>query len=245
MRKNLVGVILSLGLIFTPIIANAKSSCSYSEQAELNNIAANVKANYEATEVFAEKAVNPDIEGAPEVDVYKKILKISILNIIDDIYVKVTNSKTNEEKTYRVSDTTDGVITFNHEDIDSISTYKIDIYANKYSCAGELIRTFDFIAPQYNFYSQLEACSTYPEYYYCQEFIPTDNISYDSFLNNVEKMKEKNEEEKQKEEEGLFGKVKEFYKKNKIAIDIAGCIIVVGGITATVILIKKRRGRVL
>lgn len=242
-----MGVILALGILTTPIIVNAESSCSYKEQAELNNIAANVKANYEAIDVVVGRGINPDSESTEEFDVYGRALKINILNITDDVYVKIKNNDTNEERTYYKKDTTDGVVSFNKEDVDSVTSYKIEVYANKYSCTGDLVRTFDFVTPQYNFFSELEICNTYPEYYYCQEFITSDNISYDSFINNMEKLKEETKEQEKKKEEkkGLLTKIKEFYKKNKIAIDIAGCIIVVGGITATVILIKKRRGRVL
>ena len=49
----------------------------------------------------------------------------------------------------------------------------------------------------------------------------------------------------EQEEKGFFAKIKNFYKENKVTINILGSIVVVGGVVTTVILIKKRRSRVL
>lgn len=247
MKKRLMGAVLGFALLCLPNIVIAANSCSYSEQAELNEIAANVKTNYEVIDIFKGKSTNPDAYNQPEIDVYVKGLKVNILNITDDIYISVTNNSTNEVRNYTSSDAINGIITFEHADVEQMYTYKIDIYANKYSCSGELIRTYDFVTPLYNFYSGLEICSTYPDFYYCQEFLATENnISYDEFLGRIEELREEEPEEEKKEKEKSFGeKIKEFYKNNEITILIIGGIIVVGGITTTVILVKKRRSRVL
>lgn len=246
MKKRLMGAVLGLALLCVPNIVIAASSCSYSEQAELNEIAANVKTNYEVIDIYKGKSTNPDAYNQPEVDVYVKGLKVNILNVTDDIYISLTNTNTNEVKNYTSSDAVNGVITFEHADVEQMYTYKIDIYANKYSCTGELIRTYDFITPLYNFYSGLEICSTYPDFYYCQEFLTTENnISYDEFLEKIEELREEEPEEEKEKEKSFGEKLKEFYKNNEITILIIGGIIVVGGITTTVILVKKRRSRVL
>ena len=249
MKKNIVGVVLAF-ILFWPSIIKAASSCSYSEQVELNSIAGNVKASYDVIEIKTGKAVNPDAPGMPEIDIYKKGLKIKIINVSNDIYLKIINKNTNEEKTYQASDLQDGTIVFEYNDVNTITTYAIEIYANKYSCNGELIRTFDFVTPQYNFYSELEICNQYPDFYYCQEFVTVgENISYDAFLNKVEELKEeKKQEEIEKEEiknKSFLKKLKDLYYNNKIVINLIGCVIVVGGLTTTVIIIKKKRSRVL
>ena len=51
MKKSLLGAILVFALIITPIDTKAASTCSYKEQAELNEIANQVKANYEIVDL--------------------------------------------------------------------------------------------------------------------------------------------------------------------------------------------------
>ena len=242
-----MGAVLGLALFCVPNTTIAASTCSYSEQAELNEIAANVKTSYEVVDVFVGTSTNPDSYNQGNVDVYVKGLKVNILNISKDINVKVVNNTTGETYSYSYENSNNGIVTFDHLDVDSIHTYTIEVYSNKYSCIGELVRKIDFVTPKYNFYSGLEICNTYPDFYYCQEFLTTDSeITYDEFLDKIEKLREKDEKDEKKEKnKTILEKVKEFYDNNKVAILIAGGIIVVGGVTATVMVVKKKRSRVL
>ncbi len=246
MKKSLVSVILALSVFFRPIDVFAASSCSYSEQAELNNIAANVKVAYDVVEVYKGKLINPETDE--EFDSYNKGLKINILNVSDEITIKVTNNKTKEVKNFTSKDAQNGIISFDHNDVTSVTNYNIEVIANKYSCAGDLIRKIDFIAPMYNSYSELAICNEHPEFYYCQEFIADENVDYNTFINKVEDLREEDEKkqkEEQEEKKGFLEKIKELYKRNKLVINITGSVIVVGGLTTAIILIKKRRSRVL
>ncbi len=245
MKKSLVGVILAFSIFLRPIFVEA-SSCSYSEQAELNNIAANVKVTYDVVEIYNGKLINP--ENDQEFDSYRKGLKINILNVTDEISVKVTNNITKETKGFTTNDAQDGIISFEHNNIDKVTTYNIEVYANKYSCSGDLIRKIDFIAPMYNSYSELAICNEHPEFYYCQEFLTEENIDYNTFIEKTEELQAKDEEEQKErkhQEQNFLEKIKAFYKNNKLVINITGSVIVVGGLTTAIILIKKRRSRVL
>ncbi len=243
MKKNVLGVMLALSLLL-PINIQAESTCNYNEQAELNNIAANVKANYESTQVYAGKAANSD-DLSEEVDLYNWALKINILNVTEDIFIKVKDKNTGEEKLYSPKEAIDGIISFTHEDISQTDNLTIEIYANKYDCAGDLLQKIELLIPQYNPYSDYGICDTYTDYYYCQQFITGENIPEEDFWLKVEEMQEQEEKEQQQEEQGFFVKIKNFYKENKVTINILGSIVVVGGVVTTVILIKKRRSRVL
>ena len=223
--KKIKFLLLTLVVFLIPInsVVKAASSCSYEEQVEFNNLAANVSYSYEATDIYSGKAINIDGDEE-EVDIYVRGLKITILNITDDIYVKLINNRTRENKIYYNKDTQDGVLTITTDDVDEITDYKLEVYANKYSCAGELYRSATFTTPRYNYYSSLSACDDNPGFYYCQEFINSEDISLGDFTERLEKYRNEQEEEPPVEK-GFWQKLIEFYKNH--------------------MLVKKRRSRIL
>lgn len=243
----LLAIILS-----TPNLVNAASACSYSEQAEMNNIVANVNASHEATDIYGGKTLDIDnvdeFGNIPEIDFYVKGFKIDILNITEDIYVKVRNDHDSSVLTFYYKDTNEGIATFQTKNSDALITYTVEIYSNKYSCVGEKFREFTFTTPMYNDYSQLQVCTDYPEFYYCQEFISSENVGWDTFYSNLEKYKEEKVKKEQEEakNKSIIERIKDFYKQNAIVINSVGIVIVViMGAATTVILIKKKRSRVL
>lgn len=241
-----------LAIVFlTPNLVNAESACTYEQQAELNNIVANVKASYEVVDIYAGKtlAVNtPNEDGTfPEVDNYVKEFQITLLNVTEDIYVKVSNNQDDEVRTFKNSDAINGVITFLSDRVFELTTFTFEIYANKYSCIGEQFRKFTITTPMYNSFSKYEVCNDNPDFYYCQEFIPTENISSREFYSKInEYQEEKKEEIKQQEKNKSFiEKLKEFCQNNKLIVYSIGIVIGVAGVATTVILVKKKRSRVL
>lgn len=245
MKKRLTSVFLAITLLILPHFVNAASGCSYKEQAELNDIVSNIKASYEATKEKTETYPDPDdIEAT--IDVYEPRVEIKILNLTDDVYIKVINGNSKEENLYYNKDAKDGVITIKQNDLSTLNTYTIEVYSDKYACRGELFRKIEVTTPIYNSYSELEACNKNPDFYYCQEFITSKNISYDEFYKNLAKYENNEKPEEIKEEEkSFFEKIKEFYQNNKIVINVVLTIVIVGGVATTVILVKKRRSRVL
>ncbi len=250
MKKSLLGAILVFALIITPIDTKAASTCSYKEQAELNEIANNVKANYEVIDIYDGKIVEMDSgeEVDPIVDYYVRGFKISILNVTDDVYVTVTNDYDSSIQTFYSKDAKDGIVSFETKNVAKVINYTIEVHSNKYTCIGELYRKLYIKTPVYNSQSNMAACDEYPEFYYCQEFIDGETVDFNTFLTRLEKYKSnKTEEEKKKEEENqsVIEKIKEFYEKNKIVIYIITIVVIISGVATTVILIKKRRSRVL
>lgn len=245
MKKKGVSILLTLILLICPCIVNAASSCSYSEQAKLNDTVANVKASYEYIErLAAEKAIDPD--SGEEMDDWEDLFKISIINITEDIYVTVSNSVTGFENTYKYENTNNGIIEFEQHDMSSVTEYEIKVYSNNVNCPGELYRTFTLKTPRYNEFSSIAICNNYPNYYYCQEFMDTDNeIDYEKFYDGLESYQELHPEEEQKEEMKEENKLIKFYKDHALVINIVAGVLVVGGVTATVILVKRKRSRVL
>lgn len=252
--KTMIRKLFLLAIIFlTPNLVRAASSCTYEQQAELNDIVANVKANYEPKEILNGKAEaiyeEPDENGnVPWVDFYSKGFEISILNITEDIYVRVTNNIDDEIRTFYYKDTKDGVGTFETKESDELVTYTIEVYANKYSCAGEEFRKFSITTPIYNEYSNFRECEGHEDFYYCQQYITSDNIPVYDFAEQLEKYvkeKEQKQEEEGKKNKSFFEKIKEFYNNNKLIINIVGGVVIIIGVTTTAILVKKKRSRVL
>lgn len=243
MKKiNIFILVLALSLSFFKT-THAASSCSYSEQVEFNDLAANVKTSYEPIDIVDGKAIDIDGTGE-EVDLIVRGLKLSILNITNDIYIKLINNKTEQESTYYYNNTTDGVINIQTKDVLTPVNYTVEVYANKYSCVGELYRKFDFQTPAYNPYSELQICQENPGFYYCQEFISNNNIDLNTFYKDLENYKVE-EEIKEEKSKTFWEKIKEFYNNNALTIYIIAGVIIIAGVTTTVILVKKRRSRVL
>lgn len=252
MKTRLKKLFLLAIILLTPNLVQAESACSYSEQAELNNIVANVKASYEAVEIYNGKVYdvdNPNADGTfPEVDHYIKGFNITILNITEDIYVRVSNNKNKEVKTFRYADTIDGTATFQTTDVEELVTYQIEVYANKYSCIGEKFRELSITTPLYNNYSERLDCKDNTDFYYCQEFIPSENITYNEFkakINEYKTQKAEEEENRKEENKSFLERLKEFYNNYNIIIYAVGGVIIVAGVATTVILVKKKRSRVL
>lgn len=254
MKTRIKKLFLLAIILLTPNLVRAESACSYEEQTELNDIVANVKASYEIIDVYVGKTYevyNPNEDGTfPEVDSYAKEFQFTILNITDDVYVKVSNNQNSTVYTFKSTDTKDGMITFTTPDVFELTTYTFEVYANKYSCIGELFRKFTITTPVYNSFSKYSICQDNPDFYYCQEFITTENLTISDFYTKVQEyanQKEKEEQEKEEQErnKSIIERIKDFYNDNTIVIYTIGIVIVIVGVATTVILVKKKRSRVL
>ena len=62
MKRILKGVFIAFAFFFSLLQVNAESACSYSEQAELNEIAGNVRASYEAKTEVVGQYEDPDMD---------------------------------------------------------------------------------------------------------------------------------------------------------------------------------------
>lgn len=243
MKKSLKLFLLAIVLL-TPNITHAESACSYEEQVEINNIVSHVNATYETVDIFEGTTLDIDNRNEdgtiPRIDNYIKGFNINIMNITEDIYVVVSNNVNSEIKTFYYKDTTDGEVSFQVRDATSLVTYTIEIHSNKYSCIGDVFRKFAITTPIYNDLSGLAACEGNEGFYYCQEYINSENISVNEFMKRIKEYKEEKQEEEEKKESE-----KSFWKNNKTTIIVISGVVVLTGVATTVILLKKKRSRVL
>ncbi len=250
MKKVISGCLTFTFLICMIQNVNAASTCDYSEQVELQRIASNIKASYEAnirqTDEFADIDSINDPNGAYIVEKYVDVV---LLNLTSEVYVTVQVGKSNETKTYYYNDTESGTLRINKEDLSEIVEYKIFVYSNSDRCKGDLLRTITVLTPKYNEYSEYGFCDTLTNLFYCQQFITTEiNTSAAEIEKEMLRQYQsvqKQEEEKRNEEATFFGKMIQFIKDHVVLVSIVIIIFIIVGVTTAVIAIKKRRSRVL
>lgn len=228
--KKLAAFLILLMVYTMPVNA----ACTYTEKAEANTKAANVKVNYEVVEDKQETEFGTSVN---------EYFKISILNITKEIYVVVTNDVTNEEVTYTYENSEDGIVTFNWENTENITNFTFKIYAsNETPCYNEELKTIRKQTPRYNDFSNRAICEDMEDFYLCEKYTNIAEIDEKMFIDKVASFKDGKitEEGKEKTEENKENKVISIIKEYKWYLIGAGVVIVVG--TGVVIVVKKRRG---
>ena len=245
MKKILDSLFILLLMIFGINKVNAASTCSYEDQVKLNNISANVKANYEEKQL----ELNKDDYILPEelteeeknnYKIYEDYLQVSLLNLSKDIYIELSDNQTN--KVIKVENV-EGIYNLDWYNIDLITTFTIKIYASDNTgCSGELYRTFYLTLPRINDFNSYDICKTNSDYYLCQKYVTFEKTDYTSFVNKINDYTDKeNKEINEENDKNIFQKIGDFLKEHKTASIITGVslVVIIGGITF--VIIKKRR----
>ncbi len=225
-------------LIACTTSVKAASVCSYEDQNKIMQQTTNVKPTYEI--------VTETVESDIPIDV--KRLNVSILNVTEDLYVKVKNDFNNEEKTYSYSDAQDGTIAFRWDNINKVTNFVIEVYSSsKTKCPDELYKTTYFSTPRYNEFSKRAICSELTDFYLCQEFVTFSEISESRFLEQVDnykkgQIKEDGKPSEEPKSTSFSDKLKKFLGDNKWFI-IGGVVIVAGAGVAIYFINKKRKIR--
>ena len=234
--KMLFTLIITLFCAINSVSA-VKTTCTYEEKANLNDIASKVTSNYKLDEIKEEyEFENPDT-GEKSIEERIKIkFKVSIYNILDDIYIIQSNSLNQEEVNIYYSETQNGVYTFETENTSDIIKYTYNIYSNVEGCRGEILKTLVFTKPKSNMFSQMEICEGLEDNPYCQNFIKEEfNLTEDEFYSKIEALSETKEKEKKEEnKEGIT----DFLKDNYIYFIIGA--LVISGTVIGFIIVKKR-----
>ena len=246
--KYLILTLLIFGFGITPVGA----ICNYEEQARLNREVGNVKASYE----IVEKEIGQDrcspLEGFEDEPYYclAEFIQINILNINENMIVRIENEDYDFSRDYTYEDTDNGTITLfltdeNGNEIEynpKVTEYSIEILASgETGCEGSTLRTLYLSVPRYNLYYGLGYCEGLDDYYLCQKYVTYPEVTYDQFSETI--AKEIAEREEQQEEElKWYEKIWEFVVEHKTVFIAGGIIIVVaGGGTAAYIIIRRRR----
>lgn len=241
MKKNIA--VLLLAVLFSWTSVDAASLCSYEKQSDITKQATNVKITYEEArgELDPSTYLTPEGEDPDTYVAYYDYFKIKILNITEDIYVKLENSSNDEVKYIEYKDTDEGTFTIDWKDLSQTTTFNYTVYSSSNTdCPNENYRTGVMTTRMLNDNYNNILCTDYPEFYLCQKYIST-SVSEEKFNELIKSYIEKNKEEKEEQ----IKKEEEDKKNNKLIIIIATSIIIVGGGVAIVIAKKKRGSRVI
>lgn len=178
-------------------ITKTDSKCSQEELNELLSLASKVSGTYHATskEVPVEKTdENTEyVEDTGGVIDYK-FIEIIIKGLEEGIYIQITNNYNDDVKVIKTSDL-DSNREYKYEapNMDQKVTYTVDIYSDKYSCVGELLRKVSFDTKIYNTKSDMLACVMYPKYEGCAKLVDKA-ISFDEFNKGIDEYQKKNKD---------------------------------------------------
>lgn len=229
-------------LLFTSVASASK--CEYSELSKINKEAAAVKVTYDEVKTKVEDSSQyGGSDVGYEYDLYDTYFKVTLSNLTDNLYVKITNSVDNSVKTLYGTDAVDGIISFNWTDLSKVSNLTIKVYSSsKTSCPDEEILVNYKTLPMYNDYSTWKGCQNNKDAKACQTYVEKE-VTYEEY----EKVANKQETEniKKVDEENDGGGITKFVKKNKKGFIIGGSIIIVVGVVTTVVVISKRRSRLI
>lgn len=228
MRK----IFLVVTMLFIFNLGAKANTCDSKEVKRLTELANRVKVNYEY-----EKTNLPDYNG---LKVYDEKLNISIYNVVEDIYIIMTNNVNDEEEVILNSDTDEGKYTLVSRDFYNIVEYNINIYARKDACKSRKLKTIKFIKPKRNQNFLHEACKGNENIPVCNEFITknpvVDTLGLSEYIENYKKGKITSTTTKSNNKSDF--NIKDY--QNYIII---GSLVVVGGAVALII-IKKKRGNI-
>ena len=241
MKKN-VFILLLLSVLLIKISGVNASTCTYSEQAQLNKDVANIKVTYEEKTGKVDPSLYECQGDSSACDVDYNYFGISVSNMTEDFYITVKNNIDNSVKTYRYSDAKDGIISFDWEQILNITTFTIDVYSStETGCPRENYRTIYLTTPRKNPYHYYGQCQRDPEYYLCQKYVTFADMTFYEFAEKMEARAESIEEEKSQEmPQSIPEKVLDFISDNLIWV-ITGAVVAAGGVYAVTILIRKKR----
>ncbi len=225
------------------------TTCGYEEKAKLNNEISNVKSNYEIKERVLDESeyVVPDaIAGTDEEEDYvatEEYIGVNILNITENMYVEVSNDYNEEVKTYYYQDSSNGNISFDWYNINTVATFTIKVYASSTTgCEGEILKTMSLKLPRYNDYSNYSVCEGLTDYYLCQRYVTFSEVDFDTFITRIDKQYDRNgSSEGEKKQDKWYFKVKDFIVDHKVAFIAGGVVLIVGVGGATFVIIKRRR----
>lgn len=242
MKKNLFMFLGLISFLIFGLNVQAASKCEYAELSQINQEASGVKVSYEEKQRVVEGDNGViDSPKQPEDKVYQDYFVVNITNVTDNLYVKVTNPIDNSVKVFTSADATNGIISFEWNNLDTVANLTIKVYtSSKTQCPDEEVIVKYQTLPKYNIYSDSAYCEEHQKENDCQKYV-TKEISQAEFSEKVKKARVEKAEEVNEDSKGVVKKAKEYFKKNKTKVIIGGSIIIVMGVVTTVVVIIKRK----
>ena len=247
MKKRLILlVLLPAFMIFTAKV-NAASKCDATELVKINEEAAGVKVTYEEVKEPVDTTGDEPSDFGIDYEIYRKYFKVNIINVTDNLYIKITDVNKGTTKTFTSKDAVNGIISFKWEDLSAVGNLQTEVYTSQATkCPNENITTTHVVIPMKNVYHEYKACAKNPDNAICKEYV-TEKVTPEAYQKLADKDEKKTLEDVSKEiEEDEKPSITKFIKKNKKGIIIGGSIIIVlGVVTTAVVIIKRKRSRII
>lgn len=255
MKKKICFILLCMLFLYGGKVSAVESSCSYSDQAKLNQEFANIKITYEDSSVTLDnktgELVDPnEVDSNEEGNELEGIytvhrLKISILNMTENFDIEVTNDKDGSVQRFSYSDVKDGTITFSEDSklITEIVNYTFTFNtSNQTECAGEQYGIKRLTTPRYNPHHNIELCKENPKVDACQMYVTFEDEGVEAFHNLLESQINKDSSNQKSDDVESSNGFMDFIKNNKEVLLISlGALVVV--IAAAVIVNKAKNKR--
>lgn len=228
---------------------NAAKSCSISEKAEFNKILPNIKANYEEKEKKVKYETKVLVDGKETIKTREEIqyyFDIVVVNLTEQFYLEISNDYDGETKTFRYSDSQDGIIIHSWEHLDLVTTFTIKVFTSeKTGCPGTLQKTLTVRTPRLNEYYDGPSCQEVPEFNLCQKYVTYDTMEYENFKNKIDayinKKNSASDNSNEEKTKTTWEKIKDFVSDNKFYFIGGGIVLVIGTGVAIGLAVKKRR----
>lgn len=216
MRRVYIYLLL---LLIIPAFNVKALTCTSTENLNLKKEANRVEISYDLEDLSTKEILEVGNNKTSYI-IPKYKFTISVYNIKDDIYVKVSNNINSDIETIYPESIEKGMYSFGHYDYSKIYEYKLSVYSNKEGCKNELIGTKKMVVPKYNPYSEYEYCKKSNEDF-CKKFIKEDYgfNSDEAFLAKV------NGDDDSKKNKPLLEQIKD---NKKIIIIVAVGTVLIG-----------------
>lgn len=219
MRKFITLLIINT-FLFILCVSNVNAECTYTEKANLNKLAANVKVDYEIDKKTTKLSELGIPSEDPEAVSIEYILNLNFTNLSKELYIVGREEKTDETITKTYNDLVNGISTVSYNDLSFVRKFTFKVYGSSESaCANEILKTFYITLPMHNPYYRY--CSEDNDYYLCKEFV-TSEVTEEQFFEKYNSYNEKNDKsektEENKESNKWYDVVIEFISKNIIYV---------------------------
>lgn len=239
MKKSVI-IALCTMLGFTGIIRANASNCTNEELVKLKKTASNIQSRY----VEEERTLDPSTYLTGEDEGYGPVtesyFKVLFSGITEDIYVKIANDSNDETKFIRFKDlNSDGIYTFDWEDIDNITKFTYEVYSSsETSCPDEKLFTNYLVLPKYNEFFDTVICDGLDELEACHKYVTKDMDPAKQKAEITKYLEEKLKKEENKNKK-WYQRVGDFVADHKFLTGFS--IVVIGGVATTVVVKNKRK----
>ena len=128
-------------------------------------------------------------------------------------------------------------------------TYEVYLYGGYDTyCPEEYLYTKRITVPKYNVLSERDECIEYEEFYLCNKWYAGNDATEQTFNNKlaeyIDSLKQKEQEEKQKQNKNIIQRIIDFYVNNKIITVPITILIVLFVLYKIIVKIIRRRNRI-